>query len=251
MIDRFFQYDDRQLIALMREQEHFCDEAFNVVFSRYSEKLKTYCYFQTNHKEESKELHQETWLKFYSTIKSISKEISLPAYLYKIARNLSIDKHRVQRNHIIIYDDSIDYEQIVSTGNFQADIENQELINLITLALSQLSEIYQETFILKWFSGLTYPEISLVLGETVDCIKQRSSRAFDMIINILNPIYMIVKYITDALEDLAYSRKFIIESLDKISYVECYHEGKSYPVLPVKLQEHQQKIIDRLGIKIM
>lgn len=63
--------------------------------------------------------------------------------------------------------------------------------------------------------------------------------------------YMIVKFITDALEDLAYSRKFIIESLDKISYVECYHEGKSYPVLPVKLQEHQQKIIDRLGIKLM
>ena len=92
-------------------------------------------------------------------------DIVLPAYLYAIVRNLSIDKYRMQKNYGIVYSESIDYEQFSDTLNLQTSIENRELLTLITLALEQLSDIYRETFVLKWFSGLTYPEISKVTGE--------------------------------------------------------------------------------------
>jgi RNA polymerase sigma-70 factor, ECF subfamily len=184
----YFQYDDNQLIALMREKHPICNEAFNVVYYRYSERLKSYCHFKSDSKEDAAELFQETWLKFHGAVISGKNNILLPAYLYTIARNLSIDKFRLKKNHLIYYNEELDYGQFADSLNLQNNIENKELMSLITLALNQLGEIYKETFILKWFSGLSYPEISQILGETADCIKKRASRAFDELLKILKPV---------------------------------------------------------------
>lgn len=62
--------------------------------------------------------------------------------------------------------------------------------------------------------------------------------------------YMIVKYITDKLSDLNYSRKWIIESLDKISYLKYSYEGKTQNLIPQNLPEYQQKILDGLDLTL-
>lgn len=61
--------------------------------------------------------------------------------------------------------------------------------------------------------------------------------------------YIIVKYITDTLKPLGYSREFAIESLDKIQYVEYQYEGKLISIAPKNLQPHQKQIIEKLRIK--
>ena len=62
--------------------------------------------------------------------------------------------------------------------------------------------------------------------------------------------YMIIKYITDKLAKLNYSRKFIFESLDKINYLQYNHKGKIINIVPENLLESQKKIITSLNIKL-
>ncbi len=62
--------------------------------------------------------------------------------------------------------------------------------------------------------------------------------------------YMIVKCITDKLEKLNFTRQFIIESLDKIHYIEYQCEGETKTIVPQNLLPHQQQMIDRLEIKL-
>lgn len=62
--------------------------------------------------------------------------------------------------------------------------------------------------------------------------------------------YMIIKYITDALSELNYSRKYIFESLDKINYLQYTHKGKIINIVPENLLECQKKIISGLNIKL-
>jgi transposase len=62
--------------------------------------------------------------------------------------------------------------------------------------------------------------------------------------------YMIVKYISDELADLNYTRKFIFESLDKIQYATFQMGDKDINVLPKKLLHHNQEILDKLKIKL-
>ena len=61
---------------------------------------------------------------------------------------------------------------------------------------------------------------------------------------------MIVKYITDKLERLNYTRQFIIESLDKIQYLEYRYEDKTVNVIPQKFLEHQKHILEKLDINL-
>ena len=62
--------------------------------------------------------------------------------------------------------------------------------------------------------------------------------------------YMIIKYITDALGDLSYSRKYIIECLDKISYIEYEFENEKIRTSPKNLLPCQKQILEKLKIKI-
>ncbi len=62
--------------------------------------------------------------------------------------------------------------------------------------------------------------------------------------------YMIVKQITDKLKKLNFTRQFIIESLDKIQYLEYQCEGKTKTIVPQNLLPHQQQILDQLELKL-
>ena len=62
--------------------------------------------------------------------------------------------------------------------------------------------------------------------------------------------YMIIKYITDELSELNYSRKFILESLDKINYLQYTYENKIINIIPTNLLSHQKEIIKKLNLKL-
>lgn len=62
--------------------------------------------------------------------------------------------------------------------------------------------------------------------------------------------YMIVKYITDKIDHLGYTRKFAIETLDKIQYIKHKFEGKEIITPPKELSNHQNEILNALNIKL-
>ncbi len=62
--------------------------------------------------------------------------------------------------------------------------------------------------------------------------------------------YMITKYITDKISDLDYTRKFAIETLDKIQYLEYNLKEQKIKIKPNNLKKHQTEILKALDIKI-
>jgi transposase len=62
--------------------------------------------------------------------------------------------------------------------------------------------------------------------------------------------YMISKYITDKTKELGFSRKFVLETLDKIHYVEHEFKGQVIKTVPKILSEEQTRILDAIGVKL-
>jgi transposase len=62
--------------------------------------------------------------------------------------------------------------------------------------------------------------------------------------------YMVLKYLSDHLKDLDFTRSFVIDTLDKISFLSFNFNGHSIKRLPSSLLPHQQLILDRLHIKL-
>lgn len=184
-------YEDSRLIELLKEKNPVNNKAFNVIYNRYSDKLHAFCLFKSPSRDDAAELFQETWIKFYNYASNGNRttgEISLPAYLYQIARNLSIDKYRVRKNKSIQNLDELDLEKLIDPLNIHENYEKEQLLSLISLAVNNLSDIYKEAFVLRWFADLQFNEIAVITGETAECIKMRCYRAMSEVIKSLNPI---------------------------------------------------------------
>jgi len=60
--------------------------------------------------------------------------------------------------------------------------------------------------------------------------------------------YMVIKYISDKIQHLGYTRKFVIDSLDRIQYIEYVFKENIIKIKPTKLPQHTCQILEALEI---
>lgn len=183
-------YSDVELVALLREGNPTANEAFNIIYMKYSAKVYGYCLFRAGSESDAKELMQETWIKFFQSAKNSKAITNILPYLFKIAANLAINYYRSKKSRndreISIFDPET-IEMIADPYNFQSEMEKDEILGLIKIAVNSLGDIYKETFLLYWFGDLKFSEIAQVLNESEAAIRKRYERAMHQMNNLLKP----------------------------------------------------------------
>lgn len=174
----FEQYDDVELYYLMKSDSGHSEEAFKVLYSRYSARIYSYCRRFMNNKEEAKDIFQEAFVRFYQSAQEERVMTNVPAFLLKIARNLCVNIKRKDNS-------AVTFEDYMSSSYEKGD--NDELLNLIKMAMELLPVEYKELFILREYEGLTYNEIVNVTGLPLATVKIRLFRAKKRIRAILAP----------------------------------------------------------------
>jgi RNA polymerase sigma-70 factor (ECF subfamily) len=126
------------------------------------------------------DLAQETFISLWFSRESIDPDRNIRSYIFKIAKNKSLNQLREQyfactdnleRRTVELSIKSIQSEQVDSR------IMALELEQLIERTYAQLPETYRESFILSRKSGLTYEEIAKSKGLTVKTIEYHISKA--------------------------------------------------------------------------
>jgi len=187
MID-YEQYEDNELIALLREKNLTSNKAFNLLYKRYYQRLYKYCLFKTDKREDAQDLIQDIWMKFLVAVSDGIKINNLSAYLYGIAKNCYAMKIRDKNSNIRISEEACDINEMILPYELNASLENKELVALIKAATNNLSVKNKDIFIMKWFTGLAIKEIAEILNDSTDNIKQRSSRSMKEVMTIIKPI---------------------------------------------------------------
>ena len=78
-------YSDKELVSLLREPSPTTDQAFNVVYSKYSSQLYGYCLYKSASAREAEELHQDSWLRFYNAVKSGKNPENILPFLFSVS----------------------------------------------------------------------------------------------------------------------------------------------------------------------
>jgi RNA polymerase sigma factor (sigma-70 family) len=127
------------------------------------------------------DLLQETWLKTFRSLAKLREPRTLPAFLYRIARNTAIS--RLRRSEL--EDASADRQNV--NGEFAVDdiaaFDNAEQIHH---ALDQLPLLQREALTLYFLQDLSLEEMSAVLGVPVGTIKSRVHYAKNAMRKILS-----------------------------------------------------------------
>lgn len=136
---------------------------------------------------ESQDLLQEVFVKFFLASKEGMVFSNPGAFILTIARNLYLNKRRDSVPTVPIEDFTLHSEDVQT-------VERDELLHLITLSLDLLEVEYREAFVLKYYQGYSYEEMSTITGDTIPALKNRVWRAKEQIRRTLKP------YITETQE---------------------------------------------------
>jgi len=152
-------------------------KAYEQLFFSYHKKLYNFCFSITGNTQESEDLIQEVFISIWNCRHQLDETRSFNGFVFKIARNkaLNIIKHKLNRQIYIQYTNNDEPE------HWNAEIETQELMNIIKKSLEALSEQTRKIFLLSRNEGLTYKEISQKLDISENIVDHEIRKALKSI----------------------------------------------------------------------
>jgi RNA polymerase sigma factor (sigma-70 family) len=172
-------YDDIELLEMLKANKKLRDEAFKEIYSRYSRLVHGFIYSYIRHSETVEDIFQDTFIRFFDYAQKTDIK-NIQAYLLTMSKNMCLNYLKSKRQSIEITD-------AILGSDYNDKIENNELIDLILTSLDTLDYDYKQCFMMREFEGLSYAEIGQQIGITSDNAKVRTLRAKRKVIELLQP----------------------------------------------------------------
>ncbi|WP_235864046.1 RNA polymerase sigma factor [Sutcliffiella halmapala] len=130
-------------------------------YQQYSNQIFRYILVMVGERQQARDLMQETFINAFKYIKDFRGEASPKTWLYRIARNVTIDYQR-KKNPIYYLVDS--FSPIKSHQSTPEEfLELGEDIQQLYIALSKLKKDYREVIILRKIKEFSIKETSIIL----------------------------------------------------------------------------------------
>ena len=174
--------DDKTLVARVQEGD---ERAFRTLFDRYHRRAYAVAYGVVKNKQDAMDIVQDGFVKVHRHIGKFQGSSSFYTWLYRIIMNLAIDHVRRRKNAKgVEYDDRVGREadEIAGDGtllprildaNPGKTVIRRELLAKIQEALEELPEYHRAVIVLREIEGLSYEEMSQVLGVPKGTIMSR------------------------------------------------------------------------------
>ena len=154
-------------------------EAFRLIFERYSRPVLSFIYDMVQDREAAEELTQETFVRAYRGLRGLREDAKLSTWLFGIAKNVAREslRSRMQHDRRVEFDD----ESVLNLSDTRpapvSQLLDKELNRLIQRSLSALDEDKRLVFTLKVFHQCSYEEIAEITGFSVPKLKTDLHRA--------------------------------------------------------------------------
>ena len=193
MKDQWNPRDDAALMAAIQSGEL---EAFNALVGRHQRSLINFFYHLCWDRQAAEDGAQEVFLRVYSHRDTYEPHAKFTTFLFRIARNLWIDKMRTAAVHGKPL--SLEspggggegrtlQERVASRAPNPVEIlAREERQAALRRAIDQLPDEQKSVVILSEIQGLKYQDISAILDVPVGTVKSRMHTAMDKLKDLLS-----------------------------------------------------------------
>ncbi len=162
---------DERLIALTRSGHH---AAFETLWGRYQSRLLAFCRHMLASREDAEDVLQEVFAAAFNAILADDREINVRPWLYRIARNRSLNHLRRASATGV---DSMDVhfaENGISTSD---KVLRRESFRELIADVHDLPETQRTALLLREIDALSYEQIAQAMETTVPSVKSLLVRA--------------------------------------------------------------------------
>jgi RNA polymerase sigma-70 factor (ECF subfamily) len=176
---------DRQLVDKVLSGNR---NAFDMLVLRHQHKVYSLVSRFVSDSAEVEDICQEAFIKAYRALPSFRGDSAFYTWLYRIAINTAKNHVLARKRRPLTSDMQVDEAEISETNSALSDIADpesnlatQNLKKAIFDAIEELPDDLRTAFTLREFSGLSYEDITEVMGCPVGTVRSRIFRAREMI----------------------------------------------------------------------
>ncbi|MGE5432617.1 MAG: RNA polymerase sigma factor [Syntrophomonadaceae bacterium] len=155
-------------------------EAFRELVKIYRRQLYSYLWRLTGDRMQAEDAFQETLIKVWKAIGKYDHKDRFSSWLFSIAHNAAMDSIRKDnKRKSLIQSDEIDMHS--SESNPYTECVGSELKEILDRIIAGLPEKQKQVFLLREHSGMSFKEISLTTGESLNTVLGHMHYAVDKI----------------------------------------------------------------------
>ncbi len=170
--------------GLIRQIRNGNQAAFAAMYERYRPSVFAYCRRILGNPEDAEDTVQDVLIKVRNEIDTLRNGTLFKHWLFRIARNEALLKIR-KRHPIEDIDPNLSWDAETPLEGY----ERKETSTIVQALLKDLKHEFREVLILREFDGLSYSEISKIVGISEDLVKVRIYRARNAMTEKLKKFY--------------------------------------------------------------
>jgi len=176
---------DMELIRLAEEGNN---KAFEQIVLRYENQIACTVIGMLGETGEADDVGQETFIRFYRSMKKFRGEASLGTYLTRIAINLSLNEIKKRKKNFSLFMSNDDNKHVYEIAEKEDRFTRADSKDLVQLALEQLDPGFRSVVVLRMLQGYSTKETASMLGIPLGTVLSRLARAQKQMKEILTPI---------------------------------------------------------------
>jgi RNA polymerase sigma factor (sigma-70 family) len=162
---------DERLVAYLRKGN---TAAFEVLVARYESRLQAFCRHLLGSREDAEDVLQEVLAAAFNAILADDRPINVRPWLYRIARNRSLNHlRRIQAVGV----DSMDIHLSENGASTADKVHEREEFRLLVGDIHGLPETQKTALVLREMDALSYEQIAEAMETTVPSVKSLLVRA--------------------------------------------------------------------------
>jgi RNA polymerase sigma factor (sigma-70 family) len=162
---------DERLIALTRRGHH---GAFEALVQRYQPRLLAFCRHMLGSQEDAEDVLQEVFTAAFNAIRADDRPINARPWLYRIARNRSLNHLRRPQP---AGQDSMDIFERDGGATTADTVHKREEFRQIVADVHELPETQRTALLLREIDALSYDQIAEAMDTTIPSVKSLLVRA--------------------------------------------------------------------------
>lgn len=164
--------------AIIRDMNRQLLVKFEDIVEQYQKDILNFHYRLVGNRFEAEDLAQETFIKAYKNFESVEDHEKIKSWLFRVARNATIDFFRKNKHHSVPLDTVILENYARATAvDYRQDVMAHEVSQELKKSLRQLSSEDQVIVKLLYYEGFSYKEICDLLNINQNTLKSRLHRA--------------------------------------------------------------------------
>lgn len=163
-------FSDQELIALFQQSEKNAEKVFACLLKKYNESLYFHVKKIIRNHEETNDVLQNVWIKVWKNLDDFKQESSLFTWIFRIARNESLNFIKSEKRHRSV-DVDTSFIEIVAGHHVLDNFSEEEVQNTLMKAVNSLPDKQALVFQMKFFEDLKYSEISARLNTSEGALK--------------------------------------------------------------------------------